>query len=107
MPLDELYALDKQGNYTQAEIERISKIPAVSKEALKALREADLIIFGSGTQFSSLLPSYRICKNAILKSKAQKVLIVNNNYDNDTTNIQFDEFIQKVLQELGQTKIDF
>lgn len=107
LPLDELNALDKQGIYTQTEIKRISKIPAVSKEALKALKEADLIIFGSGTQFSSLLPSYRICKNAILKSKAQKVLIVNNNYDNDIRNIQFDEFAQKILQELDQRKIDF
>jgi 2-phospho-L-lactate transferase/gluconeogenesis factor (CofD/UPF0052 family) len=107
LPLDELNALDKQSNYNQVEIERISKIPAVSKEALKALKEADLIIFGSGTQFSSLLPSYRICKNAILKSKAQKVLIVNNNYDNDIRNIQFDEFVQKILKEIDQAEIDF
>jgi 2-phospho-L-lactate transferase/gluconeogenesis factor (CofD/UPF0052 family) len=107
LPLDELNALDKQSSYSQAEIARISKIPAVSKEALKALKEADLIIFGSGTQFSSLLPSYRICKNAILKSKAQKVLIVNNNYDNDIRNIKFDEFTQKILREINQTEIDF
>jgi len=107
LPLDELNALDKQSNYSHAEIERISKIPAVSKEALKAIKESDLIIFGSGTQFSSLLPSYRICKKAILNSKASKVLIVNNNYDNDIRNIQFDEFIQKILKELGQTTISF
>jgi len=107
LPLDELNALDKQSSYSQAEIARISKIPAVSKEALKALKEDDLIIFGSGTQFSSLLPSYRICKNAILKSKAQKVLIVNNNYDNDIRNIKFDEFTQKILREINQTEIDF
>ena len=107
LPLDELNALDKQGNYAQAEIERISKIPALSKEAIKALKEADLIIFGAGTQFSSLLPSYRICKNAILKSQAQKVLVVNNNYDNDIRNIQFDEFTKKILKELDQSNCDF
>lgn len=107
LPLDELNALDKQGKYNKEEIARISKIPSLSKEAIKALKEADLIIFGSGTQFSSLLPSYRICKNSILKSKAQKVLVVNNNYDNDIRNIQFDEFTQKILHELDQTNCDF
>jgi 2-phospho-L-lactate transferase/gluconeogenesis factor (CofD/UPF0052 family) len=107
LPLDELSALDKQRNYKNEEIERISKIPSVSIEALKALKDADLIIFGSGTQFSSLLPSYRICKNAILKSKAQKVLIVNNNYDNDIRNIQFNEFAKNTLNELGQSNCDF
>lgn len=68
LPLDELYALDKQGNYTQAEIERISKIPAVSKEALKALREADLIIFWfRDTVFfpTSFLPNLQKCNTKI------------------------------------------
>lgn len=107
LPLNELNDFDKQGSYLREEIERISKIPPVSKEAIKALKEADLIIFGSGTQFSSLLPSYRICKNLILNSKANKVLLVNNDYDNDIRNIQFDEFIEKILNELDQSNIDF
>jgi 2-phospho-L-lactate transferase/gluconeogenesis factor (CofD/UPF0052 family) len=107
LPLDELNALDMQSNFEKEEIERISIIPSVSKEAIKALKEADLIIFGTGTQFSSLLPSYRICKNSILKSKAQKVLLVNNNYDNDIKNIQFDEFTKNILNELDQSNCDF
>ncbi|MEN9959096.1 MAG: hypothetical protein RLZZ474_1340, partial [Bacteroidota bacterium] len=91
LPLVALASLDDTKSYTIAEIEALAKVPSISKEAHVALNEADVIIFGSGTQFSSLLPSYRICQEAILAAPGKKVAIVNNQYDSDIRNISFEQ----------------
>jgi len=41
-------------------LEGLEKIPLINPEIHEALRSADLIIFGSGTQHSSLFPSYKV-----------------------------------------------
>ncbi len=107
LSLASLNGLDASKSYTEAEIESLAKIPPISKEAQLALQEADVIIFGSGTQFSSLLPSYRICQSAILASSAKKVAIVNNQYDSDIQNIGFDQFMGQILAEIGASDLDF
>ncbi len=107
LSLAALNGLDETKSYIQAEIAALAKVPPISKEAQLALQEADLIVFGSGTQFSSLLPSYRICKSAILDAKAKKVAIVNNRFDSDIQNIRFDQFMGQILQELGSADIHF
>ena len=107
LSLASLTSLDASKSYTESEIESLAKIPPISKEAQLALQEADVIIFGSGTQFSSLLPSYRICQSAILDSSAKKVAIVNNHYDSDIQNISFDQFMGQILAELGSPNLDF
>jgi 2-phospho-L-lactate transferase/gluconeogenesis factor (CofD/UPF0052 family) len=107
LSLASLTSLDASKSYSEAEIESLAKIPPISKEAQLALQEADVIIFGSGTQFSSLLPSYRICQSAILDSSAKKVAIVNNHYDSDIQNISFDQFMGQILAELGSPNLDF
>ena len=107
LPLAALLSLDDSKSYTIAEIEALAKIPLISKEANVALSEADVIVFGSGTQFSSLLPSYRICQKAILAAPGKKIAIVNNQYDSDIRNISFEQFIDQILRELGPAKPDF
>jgi 2-phospho-L-lactate transferase/gluconeogenesis factor (CofD/UPF0052 family) len=102
-----LSSLEDSKSYSESEIAAIAKVPPVSKEAEIALSEADVIIFGSGTQFSSLLPSYRICEKSILSAPGKKVAIVNNQYDSDTRNINFDQFTGQILHELGSPKLDF
>mgnify|MGYP002136092235 FL=1 len=93
LPLSALLSLDDTKTYTIPDIEALAKVPSISKEAELALKEADVIIFGSGTQFSSLLPSYRICQKEILAAPGKKVAIVNNQYDSDIRNISFEQFM--------------
>ena len=49
----------------------LSRRAELSAEAEEALLAADLVIYGPGTQFSSLLPSYRIARDAIHRSAAR------------------------------------
>lgn len=107
LPLNALQGLKGSKYYTEAEIATIAKVPPISKEAEIALSEADVIVFGSGTQFSSLLPSYRICHKAICEANAKKVAIVNNQFDSDIRNINFEQFIDQILRELGAPQLEF
>ena len=59
--------------------------------------KSDIIIYGPGTQFSSLFPSYltKSLSNIIVKSKAKKFLITNIYHDNDIVNENADSIIKK------------
>jgi 2-phospho-L-lactate transferase/gluconeogenesis factor (CofD/UPF0052 family) len=59
-------------------------IPALSPFAAAAIATADIILCGPGTQHSSLLPSYRIAREALAASQAPvKALVMNLDSDND------------------------
>jgi 2-phospho-L-lactate transferase/gluconeogenesis factor (CofD/UPF0052 family) len=73
-----------------------------SDAALEALARADLIVFGPGTQHSSLLPSYRILAERIGRSPAAaKVLVVNLVPDSDDAGGSIPELIQRALCSMG------
>jgi 2-phospho-L-lactate transferase/gluconeogenesis factor (CofD/UPF0052 family) len=107
LPLNQISLLDNHINYDIEQIKKLAIVPQISKEALLALESADLIVFGSGTQFSSLLPSYRICQQYIVTSKAKKILIINNKFDNDIRNITFDKLLNLILNEIKIDDINF
>jgi 2-phospho-L-lactate transferase/gluconeogenesis factor (CofD/UPF0052 family) len=59
-------------------------IPALSPFAAAAIASADIILYGPGTQHSSLLPSYRIAGAALAASPAPvKALVMNLDSDQD------------------------
>ena len=82
---------------------RAHEVPAEPSEpAVAALQQADVIIYGPGTQHSSLLPSYLIASEAILSSPATvKALVVNIQQDHDIQAITATDLVDKVLQCLG------
>ena len=63
----------------------VAKYPRISEEAATAIHYADLIIFSSGTQWSSLIPTYATegMYHALKTSTAKKYLIMNNVPDRD------------------------
>ena len=72
-------------------------IPEVSNESKKVIMNSDFIIYGPGTQHSSLYPSYMICNQYIKKSKAKKIMILNLESDKDLINFKSTEIISKAL----------
>lgn len=63
-------------------------LPTMNTAALDAIRSADMIVYGPGTQHSSLLPSYLTngLGVALGESSADKILIGNLSEDNDAAN---------------------
>jgi 2-phospho-L-lactate transferase/gluconeogenesis factor (CofD/UPF0052 family) len=67
-------------------LEKSSSMPTCNKEVIRAISEADLIIYGTGTLHSSLLPSYMtsgIGGAIASNTSAHKVLMVNGTRDID------------------------
>ena len=81
----------------------------ISPETDQAVRDADLIVYGPGTQFSSLFPTYRTqgLSPAILASRAcAKVFIANLEWDHDIQGMRISELIDKALEFLGDPTND-
>jgi len=77
---------------------------ALSPEAENAVRNANLIVYGPGTQFSSLLPSYRTrgLPEAIRESRAAlKVFVANLDADHDIQGLAVSDLVDKALELMG------
>jgi 2-phospho-L-lactate transferase/gluconeogenesis factor (CofD/UPF0052 family) len=74
-----------------------NKFPKINPEVKLKLLKADIIIYGPGTQYSSLFPSYLTSdlKKTIEKSHAKKFLITNIFLDNDIVNENVEDIINK------------
>ncbi len=69
-------------------------VPALSRAAAQALAEADIVLYGPGTQHSSLLPSYRIARQALAASAAPvKALVMNLDSDYDIQGLSAGEIL--------------
>lgn len=88
----------------------LSPKPKVNLKAIKRILEADMIIIGPGSLYSSILPNLIIpeIKNAILKSKA--IVVYNSNLVNkngQTNNFVLKDYIDLIHFYLGQERINF
>lgn len=80
-------------------------IPEPNTEALEAIAAADLVIFGPGTQHSSLLPSY-LTKGVFeaLESNpnSEKVFVANITHDHDIPNRSVNHLLQSLCYCMGR-----
>ena len=76
----------------------------ISPEAREAILHSDIIIYGPGTQFSSLLPSYKTVglAEAIAESGAHaKIFVVNIHRDHDIESFSATDLVDEALKLLG------
>jgi len=97
-PISKVLLLDEKGQ---------AYVPAVDEDnyddtASKIIREADIIIFSTGTQWSSLIPTYMHegFYNLIRESKAQKYLLMNNIEDRDMKGLGASDVLEVVSNYL-------
>lgn len=93
-------SLDDKYNY----LHQLDSRPLLAPQAREALITSDMIVFGPGTQFSSLLPSYMTkgVAEAIDNSRAKlKAFVVNLTRDHDIQDFNANDLIDKALYYLG------
>ena len=79
------------------------RVPGLNPLAGEALREADVIIYGPGTQHSSLFPSYMtegVAEAIAANSKADKVFVGNIHRDFDIQGDDASDLARKLLQAM-------
>ena len=73
-------------------------VPPLSSAAALALAEADIILYGPGTQHSSLLPSYPIARAALTASPASvKALVMNLDSDHDIQGLTASDVVDRAV----------
>lgn len=116
-PIADLYLLERplaKGDARALEPESLSSKRATlssmhvgaqaSEAAISALESADVIVYGPGTQFSSLLPSYLVrgIAEAIDRSAAEvRAQLINVRYDHDIRGRHALEIVELALRFLG------
>lgn len=71
-------------------------VPALSSQAAGALAAADIILYGPGTQHSSLFPSYRIARAALAAAPAKaKALVMNLDSDHDIQTLSANDILNR------------
>ena len=102
---EEVATLDGLSNAEKAARLRAREdLPHGSPEAIATIENADIIIFGPGTQHSSLLPSYRIegIGEALRRSQARvKAFVVNVGTDHDIQAFDAQTLIDTALKCMG------
>jgi 2-phospho-L-lactate transferase/gluconeogenesis factor (CofD/UPF0052 family) len=100
--LDRLLALPGVAERQRA-LQALHRPVLLSPEARQALLDSDIIIYGAGTQFSSLLPSYKTTgiDEAIAASRARaKVFVVNIHRDHDIQAFSATDLVGRALDFL-------
>ncbi|HEX4178655.1 MAG TPA: 2-phospho-L-lactate transferase CofD family protein [Rhizomicrobium sp.] len=91
-----LEALDTAGKH--AWLSARDAAPKLSGPAAEAIAGADIILYGPGTQHSSLFPSYRIAARALAAAPATvKALVMNLDSDNDIQNLSASDVVDRAL----------
>jgi len=79
-------------------------------DALSGLREADVIIFGPGSLYTSVLPHLLVkgVKEALIDSKAMKIYVCNvMTQPGETDNFKASDHLRVLLDYLSPVKIDY
>ena len=78
-------------------LNKLTQYPEINPEVVKRLIDSDIIIYGPGTQYSSLFPSYltKNIRETIIKSKGKKFLVTNIFLDNDILKENVESIIKK------------
>jgi len=83
-------------------------LPA-NPQAIKAIREADIIVFGPGDLYTSILPNLLVkgIRQALEKTKARKVYITNiMTKHGQTEGFKASDFVKELSKYLGNGKLD-
>ena len=84
------------------------ELPILDEGTQDLLLNSDLIVLSCGTQFSSLIPTYKtvLFADTFKQSKALKYLVLNCDYDNDILNYTGDELLDKVNEYISLKEPD-
>jgi 2-phospho-L-lactate transferase/gluconeogenesis factor (CofD/UPF0052 family) len=84
------------------------ELPILDEDTRDLLLNSDLIVLSCGTQFSSLIPTYKtvLFADTFKQSKALKYLVLNCDYDNDILNYTGDELLDKVNEYISLKEPD-
>ncbi len=82
--------------------------PAACPEALKAIAEADWLVFGPGSWYTSVIPHLLVPElaNAIVASPARRLVTLNLAADNETAGLSLPDHLGALARYLPDLRVD-
>ncbi|MDR4508711.1 MAG: 2-phospho-L-lactate transferase CofD family protein [Candidatus Brocadiaceae bacterium] len=103
-PFVEEFRGKTKGEITAA-LKQVSQFPEINPKAKIALENADVIIYGPGTQNSSLFPSYLtkgVVETILQNTSAEKVFIANIKKDNEIQGESVNSLIERFFYNISR-----
>ena len=97
IPYGKRLSLPKDYRNNLVMLTALNVVPEVSDLAKSEIRSSDIVIFGSGTQYSSLLPTYKILGENNVTISAKSYMIGNVGLDHDILNLTHQDIIDTAL----------
>ena len=97
IPYGKRLSLPKDYRNNLVKLTALNVVPEVSNLAKSEIRSSDIVIFGSGTQYSSLLPTYKILGENNVTISAKSYMIGNVGLDHDILNLTHQDIIDTAL----------
>ena len=97
IPYGKRLSLSKDYRNNLVKLTALNVVPEVSDLAKSEIRSSDIVIFGSGTQYSSLLPTYKILGENNVTISAKSYMIGNVGLDHDILNLTHQDIIDTAL----------
>ena len=97
IPYGKRLSLPKDYRNNLVKLSALNVVPEVSDLAKSEIRSSDIVIFGSGTQYSSLLPTYKILGENNVTISAKSYMIGNVGLDHDILNLTHQDIIDTTL----------
>ena len=97
IPYGKRLSLPKDYRNNLVKLTALNVVPEVSDLAKSEIRSSDIVIFGSGTQYSSLLPTYKILGENNVTISAKSYMIGNVGLDHDILNLTHQDIIDTAL----------
>ena len=97
IPYGKRLFLPKDYRNNLVKLTALNVVPEVSDLAKSEIRSSDIVIFGSGTQYSSLLPTYKILGENNVTISAKSYMIGNVGLDHDILNLTHQDIIDTTL----------
>lgn len=105
----EIVTYGKETESNICHIELLPKFPEPTREVIIALNEADIIVLGPGSLYTSIIPNLLVkdISEQICRSKAEKIYIANiMTQPGETSHFSLEEHLVILEQYLGQHVID-
>ncbi|MGD0778399.1 MAG: glycosyltransferase [Candidatus Solibacter sp.] len=96
---------DASASQLQETVDRAARLPHINPEAAAALQSADIIIYGPGTQHSSLFPSYLtvgVAEAITANQEADKLFLANIWHDLDIQREDATSLVKKFVQTMSR-----
>ena len=99
---------DKIVDVSFVDNDELPVLPVLDDATRDLLLNSDLIVLSCGTQFSSLIPTYKtaLFADTFKQSKALKYIVLNCDYDNDIVNYTGDELLDKINKYISLKEHD-